>query len=150
MRHSRSEVLPEDLKSTSSPVNWDLEITKSMLVEKIQKLKRFCLCELNQFIDNLSDTPLLGKFKDFLRLIDEARTYRILEHHVLRLLEYIDGVFENLIARGEQAVPDFNLALPRSLNLPVLRTSINACFIEEILPLFVSEYALAPMMGSRF
>ncbi len=136
------------MKSTTLLVNWDLELTKSILVEKIQKLKRFCLRELNQFIDNLIETPFLGKFEDFLQQVDKARTYQALEQLVLHLIDFIDGTFENLIARGEHIIPDFSRALPRVLNLPELREKLNANFLEEILPLFVSEYAIVSMFGS--
>ncbi len=141
-------MLPGQLKSTPLLVNWDLELTKSMLVEKIQKLKRFCLRELNQFIDNLTGAPLLGKFEDFLQQVDKARTFQALEQLVLYLIDFVDGTFENLMARGEQAIPDFNRVLPRFLSLPELREKVNGCLVEEILPLFVSEYAVVSMMGT--
>ncbi len=149
MREFQSGNLPDQLNSTSLVVNWDLEITKSILVEKIQKLKRFCLKELNQFIDNLIETPYMGRFDDFLHTVDEARTFRVLEHHVLDLIDFIDYTFENLIARGEQVLPHFKHALPRALNLPQLRTTITTCLVEEILPLFVTEYAIASVTGPR-
>ncbi len=141
-------MFPGPLKSTTILVNWDLELTKSILVEKIQKLKRFCLRELNQFIDNLTETPLLGKFEDFLQQVDKARTYPVLEQLVLHLIDFLDGTFENLIAHGEQIIPDFSRVLPRFLNLPELREKVNANFIEQILPLFVSEYAVVSMRGT--
>ncbi len=148
MRQYRSEMLPGQLKSTTLLINWDLELTKSILVEKIQKLKRYCLRELNQFIDNLIGVPLVGKFEDFLLKVDKVRTYPGLEQLVLHLIDFIDGTFENLIARGEQFIPDFNRVLPRFLNLPELREKMNASFVEEILPLFMSEYAVVSMLGS--
>ena len=149
MKQYRSEILPGQLKSTALLINWDLELTKSILVEKIQKLKRFCLRELNQFIDNVIEVPLLGRFEDFLQQLDQAKNFPALEQKVLRLIDYIDDVFENMIARREQVLPDFKLALPRFLNLPALRMTVNTCFIEEILPLFMSQYAIAPVMRSR-
>ncbi len=148
MRQYRSEAFPGLLKSTTLLVNWDLELTKSILVEKIQKLKRFCLRELIQFIDNLAETPLLGRFEDFLQQIDKAKTYPALERLVLHLIDFVDGTFENLIAREEQIIPDFAPVLPRFLNLPELREKLNVNFIEQILPLFMSEYAVVSMRGT--
>ncbi len=121
---------------------------KSILVEKIQKLKRFCLRELNQFIDNLTDAPIMGKFEDFLLQVDKTRTYQGLEQLVLYLIDFVDDTFENLIARGEQIIPYFSRILPRFLNLPEMREKVNICFVEEILPLFVSEDAVVSLIGS--
>jgi hypothetical protein len=149
VREFRSVNLPDLSSSTALGINWDLEITKSILIEKIQTLKRFCLRELNQFIDDLIETPLIGRFDDFLHEVDEARTFRVLEQSMLHIIDYVDNTFENLIARGEQVLLDFKLVLPRSLNLPALRNEINAYIVEDLLPLFMSEYAVAPVMGSR-
>lgn len=149
MRQFRSQILPSPLNSTTTLVNWDLELTKAILEEKILNLKRFCLRELNLFIDNIIEIPLLGKFEDFIKQVYKANNFVDLEKNVLLLIDYVDGVFENLIARGEQVIPDFKLTLPRFLNLPALRRKVSVYIVEEILPLFVSEYTVAPVMRSH-
>ena len=133
----------DQLELIPQQVNWNLELTKILLIKKVQDLKRFCLRELNYFIDNIVQTPFLGTFDDFIHEVNRTQTFRSLENLVLRLINFVDTVFDNLMACGEQRVPKFNHALPSFLNLPTLRTRVNACFVEEILPLFVSDVKLS-------